>query len=150
MGIRTERQDKVGARVVTDTIQFKSCGNCDIRNITDEVSHAVADSGLKNGIATVFYPGATGALTTTEYESGCVEDLKDWFQKNAPEGDYKHHINHDDGNGHSHLRASLVGPSIALPFSDGKLILGTWQSVVFICFDNRPRTPKLIVQMIGE
>jgi secondary thiamine-phosphate synthase enzyme len=150
MGIRARRQDKVGTRVITDTIRFKSQGNCDVVNISEEVARAVKDSGLSDGILTVFYAGATGALTTTEFEPGCVEDIKNWFNKYAPEGDYAHHRYHDDGNGHSHLRASLIGPSISVPIMKGAPILGTWQSIIFICFDNRPRNIELIVQMVGE
>jgi secondary thiamine-phosphate synthase enzyme len=139
-----------GTRIVTEKIKFKSKGNCDIVNITEQVAMALKESGLTDGIATVFYAGATGAVTTTEYEPGCVEDLKNWFSENAPEGDYAHHRYHADGNGHSHLRASLVGPSMSFPFSKGTPILGTWQSIVFICFDNRPRNVELIVKLIGE
>jgi secondary thiamine-phosphate synthase enzyme len=118
-------------------------------NITQQVAGAVSECGLTEGMLTVFCPGATGAITTTEYEPGCVQDIQDWFRRYMPKGDYAHQRYEHDNNGHSHLRASLVGPSLALPFSSGKPILGTWQSIVFIDFDVRPRRRELIAQIVG-
>lgn len=138
-----------GASVVSKKIGFSTKGNCDVVNITEQVSQAVAQSGLREGILTVFCAGATGALTTTEHEPGCIRDLQNWFARHVPEGEYEHHRYHHDGNGHSHLRASLVGPSLAVPFSGGAPVLGTWQSMVFIDFDIHPRRRELILQLVG-
>jgi secondary thiamine-phosphate synthase enzyme len=137
--------------VVTKTIKLKSKGETDIVDITDKVNDCVDKSEVKNGIATVFVPGSTGSLTTIEYESGLIKDLKTSFEIIAPrKGEYHHNIRWQDGNGFSHVRAALLGPSLSLPFSDKKLLLGTWQQIVFIDFDNRPRSRELIVQIIGE
>jgi secondary thiamine-phosphate synthase enzyme len=135
--------------VVSRKISFSTKGNCDVVNITPQVAAAVKDAGLAEGTLTVFCPGATGAVTTTEFEPGCIRDLQDWFGRHVPEGDYAHERYEHDSNGHSHLRASLVGPSLAVPFSGGEPVLGTWQSIVFIDFDVRPRRRELIVQIVG-
>jgi len=137
------------ATVESRKISFSTEGNCDVVNITGQVANAVSESGLTEGLLTVFCPGATGAVTTTEYEPGCIRDIRDWFERQVPEGDYAHQRYEHDNNGHSHLRASLVGPSLAVPFSRGELILGTWQSIVFIDFDVRPRRRELVVQIVG-
>ena len=137
--------------VVTKNIKIKSRGETDIINITDEVEDSVRKSKLKNGVITVFVPGATGGLTTVEYESGLVDDLKDAFERMAPRrGEYAHNAKWGDGNGFSHVRASLLGPSITVPFSGGELTLGTWQQIIFIDFDNRPRSRELVLQIIGD
>ncbi|MGB2705526.1 MAG: secondary thiamine-phosphate synthase enzyme YjbQ [Candidatus Omnitrophota bacterium] len=137
--------------VVTKSIKLKSRGETDIVNITGEVEGALGKTKLKNGIITIFVPGATGALTTVEYESGLVSDLKEAFEKWAPRrGEYAHNLKWADGNGFSHVRASLLGPSLTVPFSGGHLTLGTWQQIVFIDFDNRSRSRELILQIIGE
>ena len=144
-----EHRERAGACVVSRRITFSTKGNCDVINITGQVSSAIEESGLTEGILSVFCPGATGAVTTTEYEPGCIRDIRDWFDRHVPEGDYEHQRYEHDNNGHSHLRASLIGPSLALPFSSGAPILGTWQSVVFIDFDIRPRRRELVVQIVG-
>lgn len=137
--------------VVTKNIKLKSKGETDIINITSEVGDAVKKTELKSGMVTVFVAGATGGLTTVEYEPGLVKDLKDAFERMAPRrGEYAHNLRWGDGNGFSHVRASMLGPSLTVPFSGGKLILGTWQQIVFIDFDNRPRTRELVLQIIGE
>jgi len=137
--------------VVTKTIKLKSRGETDIINITDEVSSAVEKSKVKKGVVTLFVPGATGAITTVEYESGLVSDLKEAFEKWAPRhAEYNHNLKWSDGNGFSHVRASLLGPSLSVPFSGNKLTLGTWQQIIFIDFDNRPRTREIILQIISE
>ena len=143
-------KNQPGISVVSSNIEFQTKGNCDIINITDHVTRAIGEAALSEGMLTVFCPGATGAITTTEYEPGCIQDMKDWFAAIVPEGDYAHQRYEHDSNGHSHLRASLVGPSLAVPFSGGKPVLGTWQSMVFIDFDTRPRRRKLLVQLIGS
>jgi len=137
--------------VVTKTIKLKSRGETDIINITNETQDAVQKSKIKNGIVTVFVPGATGGITTVEYEAGLVKDLKDVFEKIAPRnGEYAHNLKWGDGNGFSHVRASMLGPSLTVPFSDGNLTLGTWQQIIFIDFDNRARTREIILQIMGE
>jgi len=137
--------------VVTKSIKLKSRGETDIINITGEVESALGKSKLKKGIATVFVSGATAGLTTVEYEPGLVSDLKAAFEKLAPRrGEYAHNARWGDGNGFSHVRASLLGPSLTVPFSGGKLTLGTWQQIIFIDFDNRSRSRELTVQIIGE
>lgn len=137
--------------VVTESIKLDSNGETDIIDITAEVERCLRKSRLKNGTVTVFVPGATGGITTVEYEPGLVSDLKKAFEKLAPRrGEYAHNARWGDGNGFSHVRASLLGPSLAVPFSKGKLILGTWQQIIFIDFDNRARSREITVQAIGE
>ncbi|MFH1782373.1 MAG: secondary thiamine-phosphate synthase enzyme YjbQ [Candidatus Omnitrophota bacterium] len=137
--------------VITKKIKLETKGLTDIIDITSEVSSMLSRSKLKIGTVTVFCPGSTGGLTTVEYEPGLVEDLKNFFEKIAPvSGEYEHNNRWHDGNGYAHVRASLLGPSINVPFSEGKIMLGTWQQIIFIDFDNRARSRELIVQMIGE
>ncbi|OGW75996.1 MAG: secondary thiamine-phosphate synthase enzyme [Omnitrophica bacterium RBG_13_46_9] len=137
--------------ISTKYIKLKSRGETDIINITLEVEAILQKAKPRSGIVVLFVPGATGALTTIEYESGLVSDLKEAFEKLAPrDGEYAHNLRWSDGNGFAHVRASLLGPSVTVPFLDGKLTLGTWQQIIFIDFDNRPRTRELIVQIIGE
>lgn len=137
--------------VVTKTIKIKSRGETDIIDITSDVKNILKKGKLKAGTVTIFVPGATGALTTVEYESGLVSDLKEAFEKWAPRrGEYAHNLKWADGNGFSHVRASLLGPSLTVPFSGGDLILGTWQQIIFVDFDNRPRSREIVVQIIGE
>ena len=137
--------------VVTKKIKLNSKGETDIINITDKVADSLASSKLKDGVAVVFVTGATGGITTVEYEPGLVQDLNDAFEIIAPrEGEYQHNLRWQDGNGFSHVRASFLGPSLSVPFSKKKLQLGTWQQIIFIDFDNRPRTREIIVQLIGE
>jgi len=137
--------------VVTKSIKLKTRGETDIINITGEVKTALEKSKLRNGIIAVFVSGATAALTAIEYEPGLVSDLKEAFERLAPRnGKYAHNVKWGDGNGFSHIRASLLGPSFTVPFSEKKLILGTWQQIIFIDFDNRPRSRELTVQIVGE
>ncbi len=137
--------------VKTTTISLGTRGNFDVHDITDQVSGAVQRSGLKNGIVTIFCPSSTSALTTIEYESGCVSDLKRLFDEIiAPNRDYAHNARWDDGNGHSHIRAALLGASFTVPFSDAQMTLGTWQQIIHVEFDVRPRQRELVVQLIGE
>ena len=137
--------------VITKHIKLKSRGETDIVDVTGEIENAVHTSKLKKGVVVLFVPGATGGLTTVEYESGLVSDLKEAFERIAPRrGEYAHNAKWGDGNGFSHIRASLLGPSLTVPFSNGQLILGTWQQIIFIDFDNRPRTRELVVQILGE
>jgi secondary thiamine-phosphate synthase enzyme len=137
--------------VQTYPLRLSTLGQTDVRNITDAVQEAVGQSSLQAGTATVFCPSSTSALTTLEFEPGCVADLKRMFEELLPSArEYAHNATWDDGSGHSHLRAALLGPSLTVPFSGGRLILGTWQQIVYVDFDIRPRKRELIVQLIGE
>jgi secondary thiamine-phosphate synthase enzyme len=137
--------------VVTGHIPVKSRGETDIIDLTDNVKKAVKQSGLTSGIATIFVPGATGALTTIEYEPGLLHDLPAALERIVPRSiSYEHEKRWHDGNGHSHVRASLLGPSLTVPFHDGQLILGTWQQIIFIELDTHARTRDLVVQILGE
>lgn len=123
----------------------------DVMDITDKAAEAVQDSGLNSGVAVLFVPGATGALTTIEHEPGLVQDLGEALERLVPQDiEYAHNKRWHDGNGHSHIRASLLGPSLTVPFLDSRLMLGTWQQIVFLEMDNRPRRRKIIVQIMGE
>lgn len=123
----------------------------DVIDITDRVANAVQDSGLQSGIAVIFVPGATGAVTTIEHEPGLVLDIRAALERVAPENiEYAHDKRWRDGNGHSHIRASIVGPSLTVPFAGCRLMLGTWQQIVFLEMDNRPRKRRIIVQILGE
>ncbi len=137
--------------VYSDKIKFGTKGHTDIIDITNFLDRKVQDSAIKNGLLNVFVPGATGALTTIEYEPGLVADLKSFFNHVLPEnGMYNHNLTHPDSNGHSHIRASLIGPSITIPVVGSKMKLGVWQQIIFIDFDNIPRDRELVVQMVGE
>lgn len=137
--------------VVTDEFNISCKGYCDIHNITKAVTGAVKASGLSSGIATVFTPSATTAITTVEYESGMLADFEAFFERVASQAwEYKHNERWHDGNGFSHVRAALLGPSLSVPFADGQLILGTWQEIAFLDFDNRRRNRRIVVQMVGE
>lgn len=136
--------------IITDRIIFSTQGNTDIINITEYLSQIVANSQIYDGIVTVFVPGATGGVTTIEYEKELIKDTKEMFSEIIKDDKFYHHnTTHFPGNAASHLRATLIGPSLVIPISDGKLQLGTWQEVVFIDFDNRPRNRELIVKIIG-
>lgn len=137
--------------VKTHSIDLHTRGGGHIQDVTAAVAGAVEESGLRDGIATVFVPGSTGALTTVEFEPGLVADLADLFERLAPaDGAYQHDARWHDGNGHAHVRASLLGPSLTIPFVNGSLTLGTWQQIIFIDFDNRPRQRTILVQILGE
>ncbi|HUW67575.1 MAG TPA: secondary thiamine-phosphate synthase enzyme YjbQ [Candidatus Nanoarchaeia archaeon] len=138
-------------KILTEHISFDTRGNTDVIDITPKVDQKLVDSGFKDGSVLIFFSGATGALTTIEYEPGLVRDLSDALERLAPRGlEYEHNLRWGDGNGHSHIRASFLGPSLTVPFANSKLLLGTWQQIIFIDLDNRPRTRKLIVQITGE
>lgn len=137
--------------VYSDRVSLSTRGMCHIIDITAKVAEAAARSGARDGIVTVFCKGSTGAVTTIEYEDGAVEDLRRAIEKIAPmDMPYEHNRRWGDGNGFSHVRAALLKPSVTVPLVDGSLTLGTWQQVVFIDFDNRPRKRELIVQVVGE
>lgn len=137
--------------VITQNIQLRARGNGDIHDISAEVARAVQSSGLNDGLVTVFVQGSTGAVSTVEYEPGLVADLGDYFDRAIPPDiSYQHDLRWHDGNGHSHVRATLLGPSLTVPFVDGRLTLGTWQQIIFVDFDVRPRNRTLVVQIMGE
>ncbi|MBL7130886.1 MAG: YjbQ family protein [Candidatus Omnitrophica bacterium] len=138
-------------KVLTEYLNLSTKGNTDIINITEEIDYKLKDKRLENGIVNISIPGSTAGLTTCEYEPGLVQDLKDIFEKLIPQGRrYAHDNTWGDGNGHSHLRASLLGPSLTVPFNNNSLVLGAWQQIIFIDFDNRPRKRKITLQFIGE
>ena len=137
--------------VITKTMRIKTKGEPQMINITEDVSKAVQESKISDGIATIFVPGSTAAVTTIEYEPGLLKDFPDMLERIAPKNiDYEHEQMWHDGNGHSHVRASLVGPSLTVPFSNKQLTLGTWQQIVLVELDVRSRDRSLIVQIIGE
>ncbi|MGB9718722.1 MAG: secondary thiamine-phosphate synthase enzyme YjbQ [Thermoproteota archaeon] len=137
--------------VVETELGVKTRGELDIVDITGEIEKIVSKTGVKNGIANVFVPGSTGAVTTIEYESGLLKDFPNALERLAPRSaEYEHEKAWHDGNGHSHVRASIIGPSITIPIKDGALRLGTWQQVVFVELDVRPRSRRLVVTCIGE
>jgi secondary thiamine-phosphate synthase enzyme len=137
--------------VTTKAIELQTRGNGDINDITQAVSSAVRETGLRDGTVTIFCPSSTSALTTIEYESGCISDLQRLFDEIVdPARHYAHNARWGDGNGHSHVRAALLGPSLTVPFVDGRLTLGTWQQIIYVHFDNRSRQRRLVAQMMGE
>ena len=137
--------------VASRTIQLNTKGNCDIVDITSEVAREVADSGISNGTATIFVTGSTAGVTTIEFEPGLVADFKDMWDRMIPQNiPYQHDRAWGDGNGHSHVRASLLSASLTVPFMNKRLSLGTWQQIVLLDFDNRSRSREMIVQVIGE
>jgi secondary thiamine-phosphate synthase enzyme len=137
--------------VINRTIQIKSSRENDIIDITEQTSKAVKESKIDNGIVTVFVTGSTTAITTIEYEPGLQEDFPKMLSRVAPKDiKYAHDNTWHDGNGHSHVRASLIGPSLTIPFIRGHLMLGTWQQIVLLEMDTRPRERKVILQIVGE
>ena len=137
--------------VETKTIELQTRGNAEVNDITRSVAAAVNETGLHDGIVTIFCSSSTSALTTIEYESGCVSDLQRLFDEIAePARHYAHNARWGDGNGHSHVRAALLGPSLTVPFVGGQLTLGTWQQIIYVDFDNKHRHRRLVVQVMGE
>jgi secondary thiamine-phosphate synthase enzyme len=137
--------------ISTHKFDVATKGQDDARDITEQVQAAVADAKLRSGISTVFVVGSTAGVTTIEFEPGAIFDLNQIFEALAPRhGEYRHHLRWGDDNGSSHVRASLLGPSLTVPFADGKLLLGTWQQIMLLEFDTRPRKRELVVQIIGE
>jgi secondary thiamine-phosphate synthase enzyme len=137
--------------VLTKTIQTKSKGENDMIDITQETAALIREGNLKNGIITVFVAGSTAAVTTIEYEPGLKRDFPKMLSRIAPNDiEYEHDNTWHDGNGHSHVRASLVGPSLTIPFRDRSLMLGTWQQIVLVEMDTQPRQRSIIIQIMGE
>jgi len=137
--------------VKTRTLSLNTNGSAECHDITGQLADAVSAGGLRSGTITVFCPSSTSALTTIEYETGAISDLRRLFDEILPASrEYAHNARWGDGNGHSHARAALLGPSLTIPVVEGQLTLGTWQQVIHIDFDVRPRRRELIVQLIGE
>lgn len=136
---------------VTRTLTVETRGNCDMIDITSDIARELGNSSLNNGIATVFVAGSTAGVTTIEYEDGLITDFKNAWERNIPRDiPYQHDKRWGDGNGYSHVRASMQGPSLTIPFTNKRLVLGTWQQIVIVDFDNRPRSRKVVIQFLGE
>lgn len=137
--------------VHTNTIAARTSGDGDTIDVTSELAQIIDSSGLSSGVATLFIGGSTAGITTIEFEPGAVSDLASVFEEIAPQGRaWRHHERWGDYNGHSHVRSALLGPSLSVPFVDGRLTLGTWQQVVLIDFDDKPRSREVVVQLLGE
>jgi secondary thiamine-phosphate synthase enzyme len=137
--------------VASRNIHIKTSRENDIIDITEQTSRAVKESKMKNGIVTVFVSGSTAAITTLEYEPGLKTDFPNMLSRVAPKGiEYEHDKTWHDGNGHSHVRASSIGPSLTIPFREGQMMLGSWQQIVLIEMDAKPRERRVILQMMGE
>ncbi|MBI3004138.1 MAG: YjbQ family protein [Ignavibacteriales bacterium] len=137
--------------IITEHLSVATRGNSDIIDITPQISSFVAKSKLKEGNVTVFVSGSTASVTTTEYEPGLIKDIPAAMERLAPQSiTYHHNETWHDGNGHSHVRASMMGPSLTVPFSKGELLLGTWQQIVLIDFDTRARKREIVVQLMGN
>ena len=145
----SQRQPRAMVRTVRS--QVSTSGQGDVHDVTSDVSDAVTGSGLKAGVATVAVVGSTAAVTTIEYEPGAVADFGGVLDQLAPrDGDYAHHERWGDDNGSSHVRAALLGPSVTIPFTDARLLLGTWQQLVLVECDTRARERELVIQLVGE
>ena len=137
--------------VVTDRREVSTRGQNDAHDITPAVAQAVGASGLRAGVATIFVVGSTAGITTIEFEPGAVADLNRMFEEIAPRrGEYRHHLRWGDDNGSSHVRAAMLGPSLAVPFVAGALTLGTWQQIMLLEFDTRPRKREYVIQIVGD
>ena len=137
--------------VVTAKREIRTSGQGDAQDITRLVATVLAETSLSNGTATIFVIGSTAGVTTIEFEPGAIADLNALFERLAPrEADYEHHLRWGDDNSSSHLRATLLGPSLTVPFAERKLLLGTWQQIVLLEFDTRSRRRELVIQLTGE
>ena len=138
-------------KLISRKIHISTQGNTEIINLTNTVAQYLKDTDFNSGFVHLFVPGATGGLTTMEFEPGLIDDFRQTFHRIAPEErEYCHNITHKDGNAHSHIRASLIGPSLSIPFENAALQLGKWQQIVFIDFDNRPREREIILQILAQ
>ena len=138
-------------KVISESMSLTTKGYNDMIDVTENVINKLADSGLQDGLATMFVPGSTGGFTAIEHESGLVEDFSAMMERLIPqEAHYHHDARWGDGNGFSHVRAALLGPSLTVPFRNGRLNLGTWQQIIFVDFDNRPRSRNIVLQFMGE
>ncbi len=137
--------------IINDSIKFDTYGKNEIVNITKDIERKIELSGISKGSVLIFVPGATGAVSTVEYEPGLLHDIPEFYNTIIPENrNYQHNERWQDGNGHSHIRATLTGPSLIIPINNMRMILGTWQQVVFMEFDNKPHKRKIIIQISGE
>ena len=137
--------------VVTKKISLQTKGECDIVDITSQVERQVAETNINSGTVTIFAGGSTAGVSTIEFESGLLSDFQNMWERVVPKSiPYAHDRRWGDGNGYSHVRASLLGPSLVVPFTDKKLTLGTWQQIVLVDFDNRPRSRQIVLQVMGE
>jgi len=137
--------------VINRKIGIETKGDCDIIDITTQVAGEISDSDIDSGTATIFISGSTAGITTVEYEIGLISDLKEMWKRIVPSNmPYQHDRRWGDGNGHSHVRASLLGPSLTIPFVRKRMALGTWQQIIVIDFDNRPRSREVVIQLLGE
>lgn len=137
--------------VETRYIPVETGGDGDILDLTQDIQNQINSSGINDGVVTIFTPSATSGITTLEFEPGCVKDLQRLFNEIIPpEKDYAHNQRWGDGNGHSHTRAGLIKPSLTVPIVEGRMTLGTWQSIILVDFDNRPRERQLVLQIMGE
>jgi secondary thiamine-phosphate synthase enzyme len=138
-------------KIIHERLRFNTKGSPQLLNITEDLSKLLASSKLRKGSLTVFVVGSTAGITTFEYEPGLIQDVADLYEKIIPSSKHYHHDETwGDANGYSHLRAALTGPTLTVPFEEGRLMLGTWQQSVLAEFDNRPRQRQLIVQIMGE
>lgn len=138
-------------QIISEELVLRTTAGTDIIDLTGQVQDQLSASGIVSGILVLFVPGSTGALTTIEYESGVLEDLKRVIEKLAPKDNhYEHDRRWGDGNGYSHVRAALMKPSLSIPIEKGRLSLGTWQQIVLLDFDNRPRDRRVLIQILGE
>jgi secondary thiamine-phosphate synthase enzyme len=138
-------------KILTQSLHVPSRGNSELIDVTGDVAELLEKSGVREGQVTVFVPGATAGVTTIEFEPGLARDFPEALERIAPEdGDYHHDERWRDGNGHSHVRASLIGPSLTVPFTGGKMTLGAWQQIVVVDCDVRPRKRDVVVQIMGE
>lgn len=146
-----KKREEYKITVLTKTIQVKSKGEPDIIDITDQTAQIIEESKIENGLVTIFVSGSTAAVTTIEYEPALRSDFPEMLERVAPKDlEYKHDNTWHDGNGHSHVRASLIGPSLTVPIIDGKMALGTWQQIVLLELDTGPRSRNIILQFIGD
>jgi secondary thiamine-phosphate synthase enzyme len=137
--------------IISKTIHIDTKGNGDMIDITGQISREISASDINSGLATIFITGSTAGITTIEYESGVLNDYKSMWERNVPSNiAYQHDQRWGDGNGYSHVRASLQGPSLVVPFTDKTMMLGTWQQIVVVDFDNRARSREIVLQLLGE
>ncbi len=136
--------------IQTREIELSTRGHADIHDLTAGIEQLVAESGIRDGLVSVFTPSSTSGLTTIEFEEGALDDLRAAFDRLVPpDAEYRHNLRWGDGNGHAHVRAALLGPSLCVPVQQGRIRLGTWQQIVFVDFDVRPRRRKVVVQILG-
>jgi len=136
--------------IKTENISLQTKGKDQVIDLTAKVKKIIADAKIKDGLVTVFVPGSTASVTTIEYEPGLVKDIKDLGERIAPQGkDYAHNDTWGDGNGYSHVRAAVIGPSLSIPLESGKMTLGTWQQIVLVDHDVRSRSRTVVVQVLG-